>query len=34
MSEENVFVFTYDVEPVSDYIMLDSKRYDNNIRSD
>lgn len=34
MSDENIFVYTYDVESVSDYIMLDSKRYDGNIRSD
>ena len=34
MSDENILVYTYDVEPVSDYIMLDSKRYDSNIRSD
>lgn len=34
MSDENILVYTYDVESVSDYIMLDSKRYDSNIRSD
>ena len=34
MSDENILVYTYDVAPVSDYIMLDSKRYDSNIRSD
>lgn len=34
MSDKSTPVFAYDVEPVSDYIMLDSKRYDNNIRSD
>ena len=34
MSDENILVYTYDVEPVSEYIMLDSKRYDSNIRSD
>lgn len=34
MSDENILVYTYDVELVSDYIMLDSKRYDSNIRSD
>lgn len=34
MSDENILVYTYDVELVSDYIMLDSKRYDGNIRSD
>ena len=31
MSDENILVYTYDVEPVSDYIMLDSKLYDRKL---
>lgn len=34
MNEENICVDYDDVERISDYIMLDSKRYDNNVRGD
>lgn len=34
MNEENINVDYDDVERISDYIMLDSKRYDNNVRGD
>ncbi len=34
MNDENINVDYDDVERVSDYIMLDSKRYDNNVRGD
>ncbi len=34
MENENMFVFRDEADRLSDYIMLDSRRYDNNVRGD
>lgn len=34
MDESNIRFDRYSCEQLSDYIMLDSRRYDNNVRGD
>ncbi len=34
MENENIIVARDNAEMLSDYIMLDSRRYDNNVRDD
>lgn len=34
MKNENIAIGRSEAEELSDYIMLDSKRYDNNVRGD
>lgn len=34
MKNEDVVIGRSEVEELSDYIMLDSRRYDNNVRGD
>ena len=34
MNNENIAIVRSEAEELSDYVMLDSKRYDNNVRGD